>query len=228
MDGDFWVLNGQKTWTSNAADADWMFCLVRTEPDAPKHQGISYLLIYMKTPGIAIQPMRQMTGETARNAVVVGTRRGPGAQVVRDQGLTPWRLGEPPRRGGHVLRIDEKPRRPKTPYDVTGVYCYDARVFDVVRTLRPSGRGELEITDVNNWYIRRRQLAFTILDGWWTDAGTFESLYRAGQYVASMRAEGLSVQKGEGGGARVGRGARRSPGAPATARRRPPRGRKGR
>jgi alkylation response protein AidB-like acyl-CoA dehydrogenase len=63
LDGDFWVVNGQKIWTSNAVEAQWMFCLARTEPEAPKHDGISYLLIEMKTPGIDVRPLRQMTGE---------------------------------------------------------------------------------------------------------------------------------------------------------------------
>ncbi len=71
---------------------------------------------------------------------------------------------------------------------MTGIYLYDARVFDVIRTLRPSARGELEITDVNNWYLARGELACEIIEGWWTDAGTFDSLHRAGKLVAQTGA----------------------------------------
>jgi len=91
-------------------------------------------------------------------------------------------------RDGRVVAIKEKPKRPKSPYAVTGIYLYDDRVFDVIRTLVPSGRGELEITDVNSWYLERGELACEVLDGWWTDAGTFESLHRAGNLVAQTGA----------------------------------------
>src|SRR5207245_7034773 len=90
---------------------------------------------------------------------------------------------------GRVVSIEEKPRRPKSRYAVTGIYMYDARVFDVVRSLRPSGRGELEITDVYNWYLARAELRCVILDGWWTDAGAMESLHRAGHLVAETGAD---------------------------------------
>jgi glucose-1-phosphate thymidylyltransferase len=79
----------------------------------------------------------------------------------------------------HVVAIEEKPRNPKTDYAVTGVYLYDASVFNIVKTLKPSGRGELEITDVNNAYVREKRLLWAELSGEWTDAGTFESLARA-------------------------------------------------
>jgi glucose-1-phosphate thymidylyltransferase len=75
--------------------------------------------------------------------------------------------------------IEEKPAQPKSRYAVTGIYMYDESVFDKIKTLVPSGRGELEITDVNNAYIREGTMQFSHLDGWWTDAGTFESLLRA-------------------------------------------------
>ena len=71
---------------------------------------------------------------------------------------------------------------------MTGIYLYDARVFDVIRTLRPSARGELEVTDVNNWYLARGELACEIIEGWWTDAGTFDSLHRTGKLVAQTGA----------------------------------------
>lgn len=84
---------------------------------------------------------------------------------------------------GKVLRIEEKPAQPKSNFAVTGLYIYSNDVFDVVKTLKPSGRGELEITDVNNHYISRDAMKFSMLDGYWSDAGTFESLLRAGMMV---------------------------------------------
>ena len=116
-------------------------------------------------------------------------RRAPhGAEIFLKEVSDPERFGVPELRGDRVVRVEEKPRKPRSSYAVTGFYFYDARVFDVIRTLRPSERGELEITDVNNWYIERGELRFSILKGWWTDAGTFESLYRASQLVATMGA----------------------------------------
>jgi len=88
---------------------------------------------------------------------------------------------------GSIVGIEEKPANPKSNYAVTGIYMYDGTVFDKVRTLVPSGRGELEITDVNNAYIREGTMTYAHLDGWWTDAGTFESLLRAGNLVAGSR-----------------------------------------
>jgi len=86
-------------------------------------------------------------------------------------------------RDGKVLGIEEKPKAPKSDYAVTGIYFFDGSVFDVIRTLKPSGRGELEITDVNNYYVRKGQMGCDVLEGWWTDAGTFESLIRANELV---------------------------------------------
>ena len=86
-------------------------------------------------------------------------------------------------RDGKVLGIEEKPKQPKSNYAITGIYFYDGEVFDIIRMLKPSGRGELEITDVNNWYIQKGRLACDFLDGWWTDAGTFDSLVRANDLV---------------------------------------------
>jgi len=89
------------------------------------------------------------------------------------------------------MKIEEKPKKPRSPYAVTGIYFYDARVFEIIKTLKPSGRGELEITDVNNAYINDGQLAWDVLEGWWTDAGTIESLHRASQLVAKTGANKL-------------------------------------
>jgi glucose-1-phosphate thymidylyltransferase len=94
------------------------------------------------------------------------------------------------------LNIEEKPKHPKSNYAVTGIYMYDATVFEKVRTLVPSGRGELEITDVNNAYIREGAMTFSWLKGWWTDAGTFESLLRAANLAAQSDAETKIVAEG--------------------------------
>ena len=110
--------------------------------------------------------------------------QGAGARIILKEVPDAERFGVAELGDGRVVSIEEKPRRPKSRYAVTGIYMYDARVFDVVRSLRPSGRGELEITDVNNWYLSQGDLMCEILDGWWTDAGTMESLHRAGNLVA--------------------------------------------
>ena len=86
--------------------------------------------------------------------------------------------------GKRITGIVEKPKNPQSHYAVVGIYLYDAEVFNFIKTLKPSKRGEIEITDVNNWYLRRSVLEYDILPGYWTDAGTFESLYRANSLVA--------------------------------------------
>ena len=103
----------------------------------------------------------------------------------------PQRFGVPELDGHKVLRIEEKPKEPKSEYAVIGIYMYDGDVFEVIKTLKPSGRGELEITDVNNVYIERGEMTWDELDGWWTDAGTFESLLRASNLVAETGANNL-------------------------------------
>jgi glucose-1-phosphate thymidylyltransferase len=90
-------------------------------------------------------------------------------------------------KNNRVLGIEEKPKQPRSNYAVTGLYIYDSSVFQIIRTLKPSGRGELEITDVNNDYIRKGTLSFSLLEGYWTDAGTFESLYRASELVRNKK-----------------------------------------
>jgi len=109
--------------------------------------------------------------------------QGGGARLLLKQVTDPERFGVAEIRDGKVLSIEEKPKQPKSNFAITGIYFYDGDVFDIVRRLKPSGRGELEITDVNNWYIRKGRLACDMLDGWWTDAGTFESLIRANDLV---------------------------------------------
>jgi glucose-1-phosphate thymidylyltransferase len=101
----------------------------------------------------------------------------------------PERFGVAELDGDRIVSIEEKPKAPKSSLAVTGIYMYDRRVFDFARGLKPSARNELEITDVNNAYISAGDCAYDVLDGWWTDAGQFESLYRATQLVASERAE---------------------------------------
>ncbi|MBV8723552.1 MAG: spore coat protein, partial [Candidatus Eremiobacteraeota bacterium] len=111
-------------------------------------------------------------------------RQDSGARILLKHVDDPQRFGVPELDGDRIVRIDEKPAEPKSSYAVTGIYMYDRRVFDFIRKLRPSNRGELEITDVNNAYIREGDLFYDVLDGWWTDAGTFESLFHANQLVA--------------------------------------------
>ncbi len=103
-----------------------------------------------------------------------------GARIFLKKVDNPERFGVAEIKDGRVINIVEKPREPKSSYAVVGIYMYDSDVFDIIRTLKPSDRGELEITDVNNEYIRRGTMKYSILEGWWTDAGTsFEALFRA-------------------------------------------------
>jgi len=107
----------------------------------------------------------------------------------------PQRFGVPELDGRKVLRIEEKPEVPMSDYAVIGIYMYDGDVYDIIRTLKPSGRGELEITDVNNAYIARGEMTWEELEGWWTDAGTFESLLRASNLVAETGANKLLLER---------------------------------
>jgi len=106
-------------------------------------------------------------------------RQMEGALILLKEVPDPERFGVPVFDGKRIVRIEEKPKVPASPYAVIGVYFYDGTVFDRIRTLKPSGRGEFEITDVNNSYLVNGQLSHDIIDGGWTDAGTFESLWRA-------------------------------------------------
>lgn len=127
-------------------------------------------------------------------AVRAYRHQGGGAKILLKRVHDPQRFGVPELDGRRVVRIEEKPREPKSDYAVIGIYMYDAGVFDIVRTLKPSARGELEITDVNNAYIERDEMTWDELDGWWTDAGTFDSLLHAGRLVAETGANKLEVK----------------------------------
>ena len=118
-------------------------------------------------------------------------KQGKGAKILLKKVDDPQRFGVPELDGDRVLRIEEKPQNPKSDFAVIGIYFYDGSVFDVIKTLVPSGRGELEITDVNNHYIDRGEMTWGELDGWWTDAGTFESLLHATNLVAKSGANKL-------------------------------------
>jgi glucose-1-phosphate thymidylyltransferase len=110
-----------------------------------------------------------------------------GARLLLKEVPDPQRFGVPEIKGDTIVRIEEKPLVPKSAFAVVGVYMYDQRVFDFCRDLKPSARGELEITDVNNAYIREGNVHFDVLSGWWTDAGQFESLHLASTLVAKKR-----------------------------------------
>lgn len=107
-----------------------------------------------------------------------------GGKILLKQVPDPHRFGVARLDGNRIVEIIEKPKNPPSDLAVTGIYFYDQTVFDICATLKPSGRGELEITDVNNAYLKAGTLTHEILQGWWTDAGTFQSLYRATKYVA--------------------------------------------
>ncbi len=110
-----------------------------------------------------------------------------GAHIFLKEVPDPSRFGVAEVGGERILSIEEKPKHPKSSYAVTGLYLYDKTVFDVIRSLKPSERGELEITDVNNRYIESGVMGYTIVEGYWTDAGTFESLSRANDFVRGRR-----------------------------------------
>ena len=136
-------------------------------------------------------------------AVRAYRHQGKGAKIILKQVPDPQRFGVPELDGPHVVRIEEKPASPKSKYAVIGIYMYDGEVYDIIRTLKPSGRGELEITDVNNAYIERGDMSWEELDGWWTDAGTFESLLHASNLVAQSGANNLQLKQGSEIGANV-------------------------
>ena len=131
-----------------------------------------------------------------RTAVRSYRHQGGGAKIILKRVPDPQRFGVPELDGRRVVRIEEKPAQPKSEYAVIGIYMYDAGVYEIIRTLKPSGRGELEITDVNNAYIEREEMSWEELAGWWTDAGTFESLLHASKLVAETGANKLELNYG--------------------------------
>ena len=108
-------------------------------------------------------------------------KQAKGARILLKSVHDPQRYGVAELQGNRVVSIEEKPKTPKSNLSVTGIYFYDGKVFDIIRTVKPSGRGEMEITDVNNAYISRGEMSFGTLEGWWTDAGTFPSLALANE-----------------------------------------------
>ena len=127
-------------------------------------------------------------------AVRAYRHQGGGAKILLKKVPDPQRFGVPELAGRRVVQIEEKPAQPKSDYAVVGIYMYDAEVFQIINRLEPSARGELEITDVNNAYIERDEMTWDELDGWWTDAGTFESLLRASNMVAETGANKMEEQ----------------------------------
>jgi glucose-1-phosphate thymidylyltransferase len=123
-----------------------------------------------------------------RRAVQAFEKQEQGAMIMLKEVTDAHRFGVPEIRGERIVRIEEKPKVPPSNYAVIGIYMYDPDVFRIIKTLKPSHRGELEITDVNNEYIRRGTLTYDYLEGWWTDAGTFDSLLRASNLVAESGA----------------------------------------
>jgi glucose-1-phosphate thymidylyltransferase len=127
-----------------------------------------------------------------RRGVAAFRKQKRGARVYLKEVANPRAYGVAELRGDQIVSIVEKPMRPKSKYAVIGIYMYDPHVFDIIRTLKPSGRGELEITDVNNAYLRRGQLHYDILDGWWADAGaSHQKLLETGVQVA--RQQGIEL-----------------------------------
>jgi len=111
-----------------------------------------------------------------------------GARILLKEVTDPQRFGVPVFEGKKITRVEEKPSQPASNYAVIGIYMYDYRVFEFIKSLKPSQRGELEITDVNNFYISEGKMQWDVLEGWWSDAGTFESLQSAGNMVAKTGA----------------------------------------
>jgi glucose-1-phosphate thymidylyltransferase len=126
-----------------------------------------------------------------RKAVDSFRKQKGGAKILLKEVPDPQRFGVAAWEGDRIVSVEEKPKEPKSNFAVIGIYLYDGAVFDIIKTLKPSGRGELEITDVNNRYIEKGLMTWDILEGWWTDAGTFESLLRANMLVSKTGANKL-------------------------------------
>ncbi len=122
--------------------------------------------------------------KSIRSAAEAYAGQESGARILLKEVPDPKRFGVPVFEDGRIVRIEEKPENPASNFAVTGIYFFDSLVFDMIRRLKPSDRGELEISDVNNMYLERGLLQWSELDGWWTDAGTFASLLHASRLVA--------------------------------------------
>lgn len=122
-------------------------------------------------------------------------KQGQGAKILIKEVPDPTRYGVAELEGDRIIGIEEKPANPKSSYCVTGIYMYDSHVFDIIKSLAPSGRGELEITDVNNWYIQNSSMSYDIMDGWWTDAGTFSSLSSANDMARDITLDDILLTK---------------------------------
>jgi len=148
------------------------------------------------------EPVCVILGDNIFEAPITGLvsafeRQRKGARLALKKVSDARRYGVAEVKNGEIVRIDEKPSRPRSDLAVTGIYLYDVNVYDVIRTLKPSARGELEITDVNNAYLARGELRYDLLKGWWTDAGTFESLLMANQLVEkTVGGRNASAEKG--------------------------------
>lgn len=139
---------------------------------------------YAKNDSIAVILGDNIFEDSIKPALAEYAKTNKGGKIFLKEVHDPQRFGVAELQGDKVVGIEEKPKSPKSNYAVTGIYMYDSEVFDVIKTLKPSGRGELEITDVNNYYIRKNAMKYEFMTGWWTDAGTFESLFHANELVA--------------------------------------------
>ena len=132
--------------------------------------------------------------DSLRTEVEAFEKQGQGARILLKPVEDPQRYGVAEVKDGKVLGSEENPKAPKSNLSVTGIYFYDAMVFDIIRTVKPSGRGEMEITDVNNAYIGRGQMTSGTFQGWWTDAGTFPSLAQASELASQVEVPFPQVQ----------------------------------
>jgi len=130
-----------------------------------------------------------------RSAAKTFSAQTKGAHLLLKAVHDPHRFGCPEIVDGRIVRIEEKPAKPKSQYAVTGLYFFDETVFEKIGRLKPSARGELEVTDINNMYLEEGTLTYSILEGWWTDAGTFDSLRRATELVASSNGTGKKQEE---------------------------------
>ncbi len=140
---------------------------------------------------IAVMLGDNIIEKNIKSAVDAYKSQNEGARIMLKEVNDPQRFGVPVFEGNKIVRVEEKPSQPASNYAVIGIYMYDSKVFDFIKELKPSERGELEITDVNNFYINAGKMEWNILDGWWSDAGTFDSLLYASNMVAKTGANKL-------------------------------------